>query len=57
MTMVGMTPRPYVTLLWSKPSWLEMVWEGAEYGDPTVDDEALGIDGAEPEEISAGGIS
>jgi len=55
--MVGMTPRPYVTLLWSKPSWLEMVWEGAEYGDPTVDDEALGIDGAEPEEISAGGIS
>ena len=55
--MVGITPRPYGAPLWSNASWLEMAWDGPEYGDPTVDDEALGIDGTEPEEIRAGGIS
>jgi len=34
-----------------------MVWVGPEYGEPTVEDEALAIDGAEPEDIKAGGSS
>jgi hypothetical protein len=57
LRMVGIIPSPYGPPWCSKPSWLEMVWDGPEYGDPTVDDGALGIEGTDPDEIRAGGSS